>query len=283
MTLTLVTSLLNYYHTPLPSRTLTRRLTFLRKLMEPEVPLVIYVSPDLGQPLHDYIQEHFPHNNHIRMVCLQKPLFESSYAFLVAKQFQLDLPKERLPPKDTWEYLCYLHSKIGFIHHVATSNPFHTAHMAWLDCDIARMWRDVPQCQRCLRHLHTHGLQPVRELPPTETAPGRPITSENELYIPSCWSYEKRSMAAFRDRVCWRFMTNFFLGTTVSIQRLYRLYTEHYEAFLKKNSVLPWDMNFWAYLEQETDWAPIAYRADHNDSMLRQFPVYALCHQMHES
>jgi hypothetical protein len=35
-----------------------------------------------------------------------------------------------------------------------------------------------------------------------------------------------------------------------------------------------WDMNFFAYLEQEKGWSPITYHANHNDSMITHFPLF---------
>lgn len=280
MTFTLVTSFLNYYHTPLTSKTLKLRFSRLRVLLDIELPIVIYVSPDLVGALETYVSA-LRTRGHIRMVPLKKPIFESSYAYLIANQLQLGLPEKRLIPKDTLEYICYLHSKIGFIHHVSSLNPFQTNHFIWMDFDISTMWERVRDIQLFLRHLFAHEIQRVTAIPPTEKEGSKPVSTSSELFVPSCWAYEKRDLQTLCDRVCWRFCTNFFVGTSESIQHLYYLYTEYYQPFLSEQKKMTWDMNFWAYLEQEKGWNPISYTANHDDTMVLHFPLFALSERMH--
>jgi hypothetical protein len=280
--LTLVTSFLNYYHTPLHERTIELRLSRMVCLFEWKIPIVVYVSPDLVGPFETYIKSHYSSNTHIRMVPLQRPLFESSYAYLIAKEMKLTLPEKRHHAKDTLEYMCYTHSKIGFIHHVSRLNPFETTHFAWIDYDISTMWKSPMRQMRYLQYISQHGIQSLSQLPPTEHAIGRHIKPEHELYVPVCREKPDDSIGpiSIEDKICkevyWRFCTNFFLGTSTSIKYLYQLYTEHYEHFLSQYETMVWDMNFWAYLEQETDWQPISYKANHDDRIIQEFPLYAL-------
>ena len=277
---TFVSSFLNYYHTPLHSKTIELRLSRFHPILEIGVPMVIYVSPDLVSAFEVYIHSHFPNNEYIRMVPLQKPLFESSYAYLIAKQWKLDLPKSRHMAKDTLEYMCYSHSKIGFLHHVSSLNPFQSAHFAWIDYDISTMWKNVKSQQCVLQNMAHHGLRTdLVVLPATEHASGREVHPHDELYVPVCsdppstpYDIEKDIC----DRVCWRFCTNFFIGTSVSLKHLYEFYTEHYDSFLSKTNTMVWDMNFWLYLEQTQKWKPLTYKANHDDTMIREFPLYAM-------
>ena len=283
MTLTLVTSLLNYYHSKLEDSTFKRRLQRLDLLLQIKVPIVVYVSPDLVTKFGDYLHEKHGNNDHIRVVPLSRNLYESSYAYIIANNLRLQLPEHRLPPKDTLEYLCYLHSKIGFIHHVSTMNPFQTNHFAWIDYDIGNMWKEVEKNQRFIRHIHLHGIKHITQMPPTEKHGSSPVSSENEIIIPTCWEFEKRSINDLCNRVCWRFCTNFFIGTSAAIQHLYYLYTEHYERFLVAHETMTWDMNFLAFLEQEQNWKPITYTANHDDSMIQKIPVFTLSDRLPSS
>ena len=276
--ITLVTSFLNYYCLPLEQSTIDLRLEKITVLLKMEIPMVIYVSPDLIHVLNHHISVHIsPSQTHIKLIPLAKHIFESSYAFLIAKNLHLlKLPKDRLPPKDTIEYMCYLHSKIGFLQQVCLLNPFRSNHFAWIDFDISTMWKreNVAKNVRFLKHLSKHGLKRVTQLPPTEHSPSLPLSSTNELFIPSIWGKAVRPIEDYCSKVCWRFCTNFFIGTSLSIQHLYYLYTEWYEVFLKKHNTMVWDMNFFAYLEQEKGWSPITYPANHDDSMITNFPLF---------
>ena len=278
--LTFVTSFLNFYHTPLHPKTIDLRLSRFRPILEIGIAMVVYVSPDLVSVFEAYVHKHFPNNEHIRMVPLQKSLFESSYAYLIAKQWKLALPKSRHMAKDTLEYMCYSHSKIGFLHHVSELNPFQSTHFAWIDYDISTMWKNVKYQQRVLQNMGHHGIRTdLHQLPSTETASGREMHIDDELYVPVCsdvpsipYDIEKDLC----DRVCWRFCTNFFVGTSVSLKHLYDLYTQYYEVFLSTTKTMIWDMNFWLYLEQFHQWNPITYRANHDDTMIQDFPLFAL-------
>ena len=273
--ITLVTSFLNYYCLPLEQSTIDLRLKKINVLLKMEIPMVIYVSPDLVDALHHHISvHHSPSQTHIQLIPLAKHIYESSYAFLIAKNFPLKLPKDRLPPKDTVEYLCYLHSKIGFLQQVSLLNPFRSKHFAWIDYDISTMWKHVAKNVRALKHISKHGLKRVTQLPPTEHSPSLPVSSTNEIIIPSIWEKSVVPIEDYCHKVCWRFCTNFFIGTSLSIQHLYYLYTEYYEDFLETNRTMVWDMNFFAYLEQEKNWNPVTYRANHDDSMIMNFPLF---------
>ena len=239
-----------------------------------EIPMVVYVSPDLKDVLQYHITVHFPKQTHIKLIPLAKHIYDSSYAFLIAKNIPLKLPKERLPPKDTIEYMCYLHSKIGFLQQVCLLNPFRSKHFAWIDFDISNMWKHVAKNVRILKHISKHGLKRITQLPPTEHSPSLPLSSTNEIIIPTCWDKTVHPIETYCDKVSWRFCTNFFIGTSLSIQHLYYLYTECYELFLEKHNTMVWDMNFFAYLEQEKEWSPITYRANHDDTMIANFPLF---------
>ena len=273
--ITFVTSFLNYYRLPLEQSTVDIRLKKITVLLRMEIPIVVYVSPDLKDVLQHHISAHFSNNqSHIKLIPLAKHIYDSSYAFIIAKKINLKLPKNRLPPKDTVEYMCYLHSKIGFLQQVSMLNPFRSNHFAWIDFDISSMWKQVAKNVRFLKHLSKHGLKRVTNLPPTEHSPSLPLASTNEIIIPTCWDKSVHPIEDYCDKVSWRFCTNFFIGTSLSIQHLYYLYTECYEIFLEKHNTMVWDMNFFAYLEQEKGWSPITYRANHDDSMIQNFPVF---------
>ena len=276
MTLTIVTSFLNYYQMPLEESTVMLRLQKIHVLLKMKIPIVVYVSPDCLEPLKRYIGKWFSNQNHIKLVPLAKHIYDSSYAFLIAKNITLNLPKNRLPPKDTIEYMCYLHSKIGFLQQVSTLNPFRSKHFAWMDYDIGSMWNDSSKNTMFLQHIAKHGIKRVTHMPPTEFSPSLPVLSANEIIIPTCWDKCDFQIEQFCDNVCWRFCTNFFIGTSVAIQHLYYLYTECYEIFLTKHNTMVWDMNFFAYLEKEKNWKPITYKANHDDSMIQNFPIFTM-------
>lgn len=281
MSLTFVSSFINYYHTPLEKSTVERRLKEIDKLFKMNIPIVVYTSTDLLATLCEYVAEHYKNNQIIHILSIKEGFIESTFAILMEKNRDLKLPDVRLVPKDTIEYMLYLNSKIGFMNEVSKLNPFHSKYFAWVDFNIGSMWKDFKKVSCFLTHLHRHGLQTVLKLPVTETCSEQEIILEkNELFIPICWKKETLPTASFYNKVCWRFCTNFFIGTKNSIDNLYDLYNEHFEPFLKTFNTMVWDMNFFAYLEQEKGWAPITYKANHDDTIVLNFPVFAMSERL---
>ena len=275
MTVTLVTSLINYYHVPLNVSTWKRRFSYLNRLLDVKIPTVIYVSPDGAKLLETHILTYYHNHDCVKIVPLAKHFFESSSTFLTTmKHRSLNMPKERLIPKDTLEYMIYQNSKIEFLYQLIKINPFKTNHFMWCDYDISKMWKDISQCVRKLRFINTNGIANLTHLPPTEHEPSKKISQNDQIYFPGCWDKHEWQSEDLCKKISWRFAGTFILGSIESIINLYSLYTEYYDSFLCKYETIVWDVNFYTYLEGKTNWNPIVYKADHNDSIIN-IPSFA--------
>lgn len=271
MTLTLVTSYINYYHTPILNHNF--RLLFLKKLVQLEIPLIIFVSPDCVKVIEGFIIAQ-KCQRHVSIVPLAKSFFQSSYMYLTAMETPdepLKLPTHRLEPKDTLEYMCYQHSKVEFTSRAATINPYQSTHFAWCDYDLFRHW----DCPPILRFIHQYGLPTLCNRPPTEMHLPRSWPVQDQLFLPGCFDKSSYTMNYLCNNICWRFCGGFYLGTKEAVCRLYDLYLDHFPQFLDTYRTMVWDVNFWTYLEQETDWEPYVYKADHNPRLISEFPLFA--------
>jgi len=270
MTLTIVTSYVNYYRTSIANH--SYRLRFLQKIIKLHVPLVIFVSPDCLHPVEHYIQQQ-PSYSHVRIVPLANSFFESSYMFLTAAQTEtkLELPKNRFIPKDTFDYMCYQHSKVEYMKQVVLLNPFRSTHFAWCDYNLFQQW-EYPEF---LPFIHQYGLPILTHKPSVDSEPFKIWPTKNQIFFPGCWDKATYVVNFLCNNICWRFCGGFFLGTGESIIKLNDLYMSHYSNFLDTNGKMVWDVNFWAFLEQDTDWDPYVYKADHNRSILDNFPLFA--------
>lgn len=272
MSLTLVTSYINFYRTPIVNH--KPRIAQLQKLVDMEIPILIFVSLDCTEALEACLN---PHEN-VRMIPLAKSFFESSFVFLTAIQSSATkLPPHRLEPKDTFDYMCYQHSKVEFMYQAANRNPFNTKLFAWCDYDLMRHWKTY----HTLQHIYTHGLPQLSHLPPTEHEPSKPILPQDQVFFPGCWDAQKQPIQPYYcNHICWRFCGGFYLGTEAALTKMHNLYLTHFDTFLNTYETMVWDVNFWAYLEQEKGWNPIVYKADHNPSLIENFPVFAFAHKL---
>lgn len=264
MSLTYVTSYLNYYHTPLEAN--THRLRLEKLIHFTSVPLLIFTTVEHIPYLHPFS------SNQVKIIPLVGTFFEASILYRMAKMVNpTHLPEKRNIPKDTFDYMCFLHSKIEFMRQAVKMNPFHTTHFAWIDSNISHMFSCITTCRE---YLHCLSKQHLGQsfLPPQEFQETKIVPTIHQIYMPGCWNLEKSS--DYTKQINWRFCGAFFLGHGNAILHLWKLYEEHFMEFLKTTDTMVWDVNFWAWLEACKGWEPIWYKADHNDSIIR-VPIFS--------
>lgn len=105
MSLTYVTSYINYYHTPLEINTNRLRIEKLCQILVSRIPVLIFTTVDYI-PLLSPLCSHY---EQIRIVPLIGTFFEASIIYRMAKLEKptIQLPKHRSEPKDTFEYMCF--------------------------------------------------------------------------------------------------------------------------------------------------------------------------------
>jgi len=180
------------------------------------------------------------------------------------------LPENRFPPKDTFDFMCYSHTKVEFLRQACEINPFKTDSYAWVDYDIANMFQDKPTTMDFLRMISRTPIA-NRQIPPTEHELAKKIDPDHQVYIPGCW--ETHISNEYIDSINWRFCGCFMLAGTKAIQYLWSLYETHFVEFLRTYNTMVWDINFLAWLEHHKHWKPLWYKADHNDTIVR-IPPY---------
>lgn len=271
---TIVTSYINYFKTPLKESTHDVRFSKLKNLLELQIPIIIYVSKDCINSLVERIKI-YPNNSHIRIHPLKESFFESSLFYLIAsKSNPKYLPKDRFFPKDTFDYMCFLHSKIEFLNSAVEYNPFSHDYFMWLDYNISEIWGDLNVIKKMFSYLYCFGFcNKLIQTPCTEHCRGEIIDDKNCIILPSCWDKRKVTEHDLCEKVFWRFTGNCLVSKKEAIQHLFYLYSVHFQPFLEKFDTMIWDINFWAYLEQYADWKPITYKANHDDTIIN-FPVF---------
>ena len=275
---TLVSSFLNYYRTPLENATMQLRLKRFYPILKLEIPIHIFVGPECHFCLVQFLNRSFKNEENwqkwIYLTKLDTNFFQSSWIYKIAIKCETtQLPSELCEPKDTFDYMCYLHSKIEYLNEAVEMNVFSTAYFAWIDHNLSQMFNEgntIPY--RNIEDWCTRMLWTPKCLPATEHECAKSLIPVNEIYIPGCLRHTL-SQNDFTEKVLWRFCGGFLLGTEESIQNLWTLYKIHFETFLRDTSTMVWDVNFWAWLESNTEWSPIWYEADHNETIVN-IPMY---------
>jgi hypothetical protein len=260
MSLTYVTAFLNVYNTPTPD-TLIGHIQFqpFYQLAETGVQICIAVHPTY-EPLFREISKKFPN------VYLLKSLdTKDTWIFNCCSKFNelsgstYTLPTNRNPEKDTEAFLQYQHCKHEILELAMEKNPFNSNNFAWVDFNITQLFRNAEKSKKQLQAIGN-------------CSPKMPFFA-----IPGCWEkWDMKRHAHHLDNIHWRFCGCFFVADHESMRRFCKLYRDFFPRFLKETKKLVWDVNFWAWLEHNSEWTPTWFIADHNDSCL-QIPNEFIC------
>jgi hypothetical protein len=192
----------------------------------------------------------------------------------------ITLPDNRNLEKDTKEYILLGHTKHELILDAMEKNIWNSSHFAWIDFNIAHLFKTKAETGEYLRWLN------------------RITLSESFITFPGCWSKVEK-VEDILNSVHWRFCGCFFLGDMKSMTEFCLIYKDTIPLFLKEHRKLVWDFNYWAWMEIEMEkrkkeheekkkedgadeietdtnksdeenlsFTPIWYRGDHNDSIL---------------
>ena len=131
-------------------------------------------------------------------------------------------------------------------------NPFGTTHFAWIDFNISHVLFNKAPSLSYLKAL------------------GQRTFAPKMFAIPGCWDhkYDNVNIGHVTECIFWRFCGGFFIGDAESILHFDALYKTKYPEFLTAYNKLVWEVNFWAWLEVNSDWAPEWYAAGHDDTII---------------
>lgn len=243
-----------------------------------ETPYFTHSNHDLWDPelLMDIVSIGVPVCLYIGKDCPQESLFlewETSYPNFRVMPYRADyrdswvhlqctevlktgiavgLPTKRNFNKDTYEYLVYMNSRVELMEDAISENIWDTTHFAWVDFNITKLFKHKEPTLAYLANLAN------RE---------KGYLAPSVLAMPGCWSKPATTDSLGAD-ISWRFCGGFFMGDEDSLYDFGEKYRDHFATFLEKYRVLPWEVNFWAYLESAHGWNPTWYKGDHNDTMV---------------
>jgi hypothetical protein len=146
-----------------------------------------------------------------------------------------------------------MNAKIEFVNMVIEYNPFKTRHFAWIDFSICHViHRQTESLQRLTIYAHSN-------------------LKDTMCLLPACWTkeYTASEISKVCDSINWRFCGGFFIGDCDSLKHWYEVYRRYYTPFLETNKTLIWEVNYWAWLENQGYWSPQHYMANHDDSIIQ--------------
>jgi hypothetical protein len=243
--LTFVTSFINIYETDFLHRTHEWRIQHFLQLVSSGIQIFIFVSRDYEELIREKTQN--AANLHIKAIDWKDMWM---YKEVFSENRDWTLPIHRTVAKDTAEYILLMNAKTEFMYEAIQENPWNSTHFAWIDFNIAYIFKKKIETQEYLKTLSSRQLAP------------------EFLTISGCWDkMASTDFGIFLNCIHWRFCGGFFMGDRKSILHFYDLYREFFPTFLKEHKKLVWEVNFWAWLEFSQNWKPVWFKGDHNDSI----------------
>ena len=184
-------------------------------------------------------------------------IIEAPTSFIASET--VELPQQRNIQKDTVKYMQVINSKTDFMSDAICRNTWSSTHFAWIDFNISHVFSNKERTIQFLRELDMYKLP------------------DKCMLVPGCWNkYDNINIGHVTECINWRFCGGFFIGDKDSIVEFDRLYKQKFPEFIQTHNKLVWEVNFWAWLEVNSDWNPEWYAADHNDSIITNMPCAAI-------
>lgn len=164
-----------------------------------------------------------------------------------------NLPSERNEEKDTLEHLWKMHLKLYCMYKTVL---FHSSNfLGYIDFDAIHMFRNKSATIQTMMELFGN--------------PHLFVPNPQKMYFPGCWG-KLDNTTTIHNHIHWRFCGSLFFGGREAILAFYEYHRIH---FSKQETIMTWEVNFWAYLEYKClEWEPIWYAANHDDSIIMNIP-----------
>jgi Bacterial protein of unknown function (HtrL_YibB) len=259
---TFVTAFMNIYDKPLHDiRDISWRFDHFAKLAKTGIPICVYVDTKSEDFMRQFIDV-FDEGHRVRIMRVLD--ITDTWVHKTCLNAPVQMPPNRTPSKDTYEYMVLMNSKIEFLKDTIEQNPWNTDHFAWIDFNIWHVFKDHAASANQLRHICYNRFPRASE-------------ASHKVMIPGCWgefpAHENLVPEDILGKIHWRFCGGFFLGHRAAILDLWRMYETKFPEFLTKyNNTIVWEVNFWAWLEAFCNWKPQWFLADHDDRMI-QIPI----------
>lgn len=156
------------------------------------------------------------------------------------------LPDIRSDAKDTQEYMALMNTKLEFLLKTVPLLPKDTKTLAWMDCGITKIFKDMERVRQDLNRIAHHPW------------------NLSKMLIPGCWSQREVLVTS----ICWRFSGGFFLVPTCLLHLLHTLQTAQLRILIELKNRLTWEVNVWAMMEEKSPHFFQWYRGDHDDTIL---------------
>ena len=291
------------FSTLIKKKTTEQLYEYLYFLADIRCPLILFIDNSFPLEIREFIRKTYPD---VFLYPLGEITFPWNSSFFL-ETAGIKLPSNRNLEKDTLEHMWNIHSKVYCLEKALDLYPHNPFSFLWIDYDTSdicsKQWKPVQT------FLYELSVKENLNFPLTDQMiiPGcwSKVSSDTFLPLSSFFSFPskldfskdelgekqektKEKQESFLNNISWRFCGNVLWGNPLAIRKFRSLYDKYFRVFLRKNGILTWEVNFWAWLEtilekekEKDSWNPIWYSADHNDSLFH-IPNSFICNKLGE-
>jgi hypothetical protein len=216
------------------------RFKHFQTLFEAQIPIIVFLSRRFESEIAPFVCKN--------VVVIYTELMETETAKII--HTPPTLPESRNIAHDNANFLLLMNAKSEFVQTAIRMNPFHSTHFAWVDFNVAHIFKDRAASIQYLQLLSNFQLKP------------------RCLAFPGCWGPGVGDSFITRS-VNWRFCGGFFIGDRESLLDFHTATTNAFRHLYETEGRIVWEVNTWALAEKRGGFSPTWYKADHNDSIIR--------------
>lgn len=244
---TFVTSYIKIYHNDYDiNRTFEKRLDFFIEILNLGINICIFISPEY----ENYFVEITNKYDNLKIIQVLSINELEVSKIINQNNFQYELPEFRNNTKDIPDYMILMNSKVEFLYKSIILNPFNSEYFCWFDFSLPYIFKDIDKTLTEFKKYAFHNY------------------IESFITMPGCWNHKIYDINFLKKQVAWRFCGGFLIGDKKSLLNFYNVSIKYFLDFLQITNTLLWEVNYWAWLEQENHIQPIWYEADHNDTII---------------
>ena len=252
---TFVTCLIKIYEEePYEEKNIDWRIEHFREIANTGIKICVYGCPKYNKILTS-LENEFPDN--VKIMNLK---YNETKIYELCSKSELTLPEYLHETKDTFEYMRLMNLKIEFVNDAIIENTWNSTNFAWMDFSISYLFKNKEETLKKMKQISkwNYGVE------------------KDYMFFPGCWNrIPENNPDKILNNIHWRFCGSFFIGNKNSLKYFYQKYLEEFAKFIDKYGKLVWEVNFWAWMEANTDCKMIWISSDHNDKIIN-IPQYSL-------
>lgn len=228
------------------SRTFENRLKYFMLLLDVGINICIFIEPYLKDKFNQ-LENNYKNLNIIQIISINEL---ELYKIGEQNPELCNLPDNRNKAKDTKNYMFLMLAKLEFLKKAIDINPYNSDYFCWFDFSLPYIFKDMNNTLLKIKNISNTTFK------------------DDFIYIPGCWKSKVNNLSYLTNNIVWRFCGGFLIGDKKSLNHFYMISHDYFFTFLNQTHKLVWEVNYWAWLENEGLISPLWYLADHNDSIV---------------